>query len=180
MSAWPLRRTYGVRPALELERQAHGNTDPASLSATLELEVPEAAGILIVCDDDDLTRQLNHVLQKEGFIAESVKSVTEGCASARSGRFQVVFSTPAVADGSWRRLADLANYTDLPFVVVLVATNFDLSSWVGALEDGAFDVLDALNELAKAGETARRALWVACLKDAARLHPGVVLPPWVA
>jgi hypothetical protein len=84
-----------------------------------------------------------------------------------------------LADGSWKRLADLANYTDLPFVVVLVATNFDLRTWVGALEDGAFDVLDALDELPKAGETARRALWAAYLKGAARLHPGEVLPPWV-
>ena len=180
MFTWPLRRTHTLGCSLELERQAQNTLDPGTLSATLELEVPDAARILIVCDEDALTGQLKQALQKEGLLSGSVKSMTEGCASVRSGRFQVVFTTPALVDGSWKRLADLANYTDLPFVIVLVATNFDLTEWVGALEDGAFYVLDALDELPKAGETARRALWAAYLKGATPLHPEDALPPWAA
>jgi hypothetical protein len=50
--------------------------------------------------------------------------------------------------------------------VILVATTFDLNEWGQALEDGAFEVLDALHELPNVAEAARRALWAAYLKGA--------------
>jgi hypothetical protein len=73
------------------------------------LRVPDRPHILIVCDHDPDTERLKGVFRKAGLTSESVNNITEGCASARSGRFQVVFSTPVLGDGSWRRLIEVAN-----------------------------------------------------------------------
>jgi DNA-binding NtrC family response regulator len=102
-----------------------------------------------------------------------------GCESAKSGRFQVVISTPVLGDGSWRRLVDIASHYDLGFVVVLVASTFDCNQWAEALENGAFDVLDVLHELPKAAEIAQRAQWAAYLKGAGP-GPEVASPPKAA
>jgi len=130
------------------------------------LKVPDGARILIVCDDDSETERLKTILQKAGIVSEFTRSITAGCEAAKSGRFQVVVSTPLLRDGSWRRLTDIANHYDLGFEVVLWARNFDLAEWVEALKEGAFDVLDALCELPKAVEDIKTALWVAYLKGA--------------
>src|SRR6267378_3463012 len=130
------------------------------------LKVPDGARILIVCDDDSETERLKTILQKAGIASEYTRSITAGCEAAKSGRFQVVVSTPLLRDGSWRRLTDIANHYDLGFEVVLWARNFDLAEWVEALKDGAFDVLDAMCEPPKAAEATRRALWAAYLKGA--------------
>ena len=89
-----------------------------------------------------------------------------GCEFARSGRFQVVVTSPTLRDGSWKRLVDIDSHYRPGFVVVLLGTNFDLNEWGQALEDGAFEVLDAIQELPKVAEVARRALWAAYLKGA--------------
>ena len=60
----------------------------------------------------------------------------------------------------------MATYYNLGFVVILVASKFDLEEWAEALEYGAFDVLDALHELSKVAESAKRAAWAAYLKGA--------------
>jgi DNA-binding NtrC family response regulator len=130
------------------------------------LKVPDGARILIVCDDDSDTERLKSTLQEAGFVAEGAKSITAGCEAAKSGRFQVVVSTPRLRDGSWRRLADIANHYDLGFEVVLWARNFDLTEWAEALKEGAFDVLDALCELPRAVEAVKIALRAAYLKGA--------------
>jgi len=130
------------------------------------LKVPDGARILIVCDDNSDTDRLKTVLQEAGFVSECAKSLTAGCEAAKSGRFQVVVSTPLLRDGSWRRLTDIANHYDLGYEVVLWARNFDLAEWVEALKEGAFDVLDAMCDPQKAGEATRRALWAAYLKGA--------------
>ena len=101
--------------------------------------------------------------------------MTAGCEAAKSGRFQVIVSTPLLRDGSWKRLTDIANHYDLGFEVVLWARNFDLAEWVEALKDGAFDVLDAMCEPPKALEATRRALWAAYLKGAGP-NPRVTSP----
>jgi DNA-binding NtrC family response regulator len=129
-------------------------------------KIPDGARILIVSDDNSDTDRLEAILREEGFISELTKSITAGCEAAKSGRFQVVVSTPQMEDGSWRRLADIANHYDLGFEIVLWARNFDLHEWVAALEEGAFDVLDALCEQPKAIEATKRALWAAYLKGA--------------
>ena len=78
----------------------------------------------------------------------------------------MVVATPLLSDGSWRRLIDVANHYNPDFVVILLARTFDLREWAEALKDGAFDVLDALHELPRAVEVAKRALWAAYLKGA--------------
>lgn len=132
----------------------------------LPLAVPDGAGILIVCDNDSDTERLKTVLREAGFSPEWAKTITAGCEVAKSGRFQVVVSTPLLTDGSWRRLIDIANHYDLGFEVVLWARNFDFSEWAEALREGAFDVLDAAGEQPRAVEATKRALWAAYLKGA--------------
>ncbi len=137
-----------------------------SACSSLIPKVSDEARILIVCDDDSITERLSIAFREAGFTSECARSMTEGCTSARSGRFQVVFTTPVLADGSWRRLVEIAGHYDLGFEVVLAASTFDPNHWAGALEDGAFDVLDALHELPRAAEVAKCALWAAYLKGA--------------
>ena len=149
-----------------LKRQTRTAADKTSLSTSLKPSVPHEARILIVCDDDSIRERLNIVFREAGFISECAKSITAGCESARSGRFQAVVTTPVLSDGSWRRLIDVANHYDLGFKVILLARTFDLSQWAEALNDGAFDILDALSELPKAAEAAKRALWAAYLEGA--------------
>ena len=130
------------------------------------LKIPAGARILIVCDDNSDTDRLKTILQEEGFVWEWTKSITEGCEAAKSGRFQVVVSTPRMRDESWKRLIDIANHYGLCFEVVLWARTFDLLEWTEALKEGAFDVLDAMCEQPKAVEATKRALWEAYLKGA--------------
>jgi DNA-binding NtrC family response regulator len=159
--------------------QTQGANCKISPATNLMLKIPDKARVLIISGDDSITRRLNHVLLEAGFASECANSITAGCKSASSGRFQVVISTPMLADGSWRRLIDIASHYDLSFVVVLVASTFDLNQWAEALEDGAFDVLDVLYELPKAAEATKRALWAAYLKGAGP-SPQVANPPKAA
>jgi DNA-binding NtrC family response regulator len=137
-----------------------------SVCSGLTPKPSEEARILIVCDDDSVTERLSIAFREAGFTWECARSMTAGCASARSGRFPVVFTTPVLRDGSWRRLVEIASQYDLGFEVVLAASTFDPNHWAGAREDGAFDVLDALHELPRAAEVAKCALWAAYLKGA--------------
>src|SRR2546425_5293375 len=105
-------------------------------------KVHAQARILIVCDDDSDAERLKIIFGEAGFISERAKSMTVASESAKSGRFQVVVSTPLLSDGSWRRLIDVANHYNPDFVVILLARTFDLREWAEALKDGAFDVLE--------------------------------------
>src|SRR5260370_20345080 len=86
----------------------------------LPLKVPDGARILIVCDDNSDTDRLKTVLQEAGFVSECAKSITAGCAAAKSGRVQVVVSTPLLKERSWKLLTDIANHYDLGLEVVLL------------------------------------------------------------
>jgi len=127
------------------------------------------ARILIVSDDDSDAEQLKTIFREAGFISERARSMTVASESAKSGRFQVVVATPLLSDGSWRHLVDVASHYNLEFVVILWARSFDLRQWAEALMDGAFDVLDALNDLPKAAEVAKRA-WEAAELKRSRPH----------
>jgi DNA-binding NtrC family response regulator len=140
--------------------------DQTTLPAGLELDGPQEVRILIVSDNDSIAERLARAFSEAGFIWERATSITAGCESARSGRFQVIVTTPLLGDGSWRRLVDIAAHYDFGFVVILVASAFDIQEWAEALEYGAFDVLDALHELPRVGEFAKRAAWAAYLKGA--------------
>jgi DNA-binding NtrC family response regulator len=155
--------------------QTRESTGESKTHSGLPLKVPDGARFLIVCDDNSDTDRLKSVLQEAGFVSECAKSITAGCEAAKSGRFQVIVSTPLLRDGSWKRLTEIANHYDLGFEVVLWARNFDLAEWVEALKDGAFDVLDAMCEPPKAVEATKRALWAAYLKGAGP-NPKVTSP----
>ena len=148
-----------------LTQTREGISESMALSGS-PMKIPDGARILIVSDDNPDTERLNDVLREAGFVSERARSITEGCEAAKSGRFQVVVSTPRMWDGTWRRLIDIANHYDLRFEVVLWARSFDLLEWTEALKDGAFDVLDAMCEQPKAVESTKRALWAAYLKGA--------------
>ena len=133
---------------------------------SLQSKIPVGARILIVCDDDFEGKRLSTLLSEAGFDLERAKSLTAGCEAAKSGQYQVVLSIPQLRDGSWRRLTDIANHYDLQFEVVLWAHNFDLREWAEALENRAFDVLDALYDQPRVVEATKCALWAAYLKGA--------------
>jgi DNA-binding NtrC family response regulator len=136
------------------------------IRSSLQTNFPAGSRILIVSDDDSETRQLRTMLSEGGFAFDCAKSLRAGCEAAKSGQFQVVISTPMLRDGSWRRLVDIANHSDLRFEIVLWARSFDLREWAEALEDGAFDVLDAVYEQSRVVEAVKGALWAAYLKGA--------------
>jgi DNA-binding NtrC family response regulator len=129
-------------------------TEPNSL---LVRSLSNRARILIVCNNEVDADGLRAVLREAGLASQSARTITAACDLARSGGFQVVFCTPYLEDGSWRRLIDLAHYHDLGFEVVLLARTFSDKEWAEALQEGAFDVLDALSDLARAAEVARSA-----------------------
>jgi DNA-binding NtrC family response regulator len=140
--------------------------DKATLSTGQELDASRELRILIISENDSIAERLAVALSEADITWERARSITAGCESAKSGRFQVIVTTPLLADGSWRRLIDIAAHYDAGFVVILVATTFDIQEWTEALEYGAFDVLDALHELPKVAEFAKRAAWAAYLKGA--------------
>jgi DNA-binding NtrC family response regulator len=76
--------------------------------AALTLTVPETARILIVCDNDSDTERLVTAFREAGFTSETANSIAAGCEAAKSGRFQVVFSTSFLGDGSWWRLIEVS------------------------------------------------------------------------
>src|SRR5690242_6248000 len=151
---------------MRLKTQSQQANNKISARSTFVSRVSEKARILIVCDDESITERLNLALREDGFQVKCASSMTAGCTSATSGRFQVIFTVPVLRDGSWRRLADLARDNDQGFVVVLVASDFDFNQCAKALDDGAFDVLDPLRELPKTTAAARCVLWAAYLKGA--------------
>jgi DNA-binding NtrC family response regulator len=143
------------------------------------LKFPDGASVLIVSDDERETEWLKTVLLEAGFVSDSAGSITAGCEAAKSGWFQVVVSRPVLKDGSWRRLTDIAHHCDLGFEVVVLAPEQDFPAAAEALNEGAFDVLDAMSQRPRIVETARRATWAAYLKGAGP-HPRGAAPPKAA
>jgi DNA-binding NtrC family response regulator len=141
--------------------------------------ISEGARVLVVCDDDFEASRLKTLLLDAGIVSHCAKTLTAGCDAAKSGQFQVVVSIPYLRDGSWRRISDIANHYDLRYEVVLWAHNFDLREWAEAMDQGAFDVLDAIHEESRIGEVIKCALWVAYLKGAGP-YPRAISSPKVA
>jgi hypothetical protein len=84
---------------MQIENMTHETNLPAGLT----LRVPDLARVLIVSDNDSDTQRLKTAFREAGLGSESTNSMAAGCGSAKSGRFQVIFSTPLFRDGSWRR-----------------------------------------------------------------------------
>jgi len=138
---------------MQTQNMTHEIKRPAGLTP----RAPDLARVLIVSDNDSETERLKTAFRDEGLTSESANSMTVGCGLAKSGRFQVIFSTPLLGDGSWTRLIEVASQHNLGFEVVLLARTFTFDEWAEALQIGAFDVLDVLCDLPKAAEAARRA-----------------------
>jgi DNA-binding NtrC family response regulator len=151
---------------VNLETQIGNAKDKAAFPPGPKQKGPQEVRILIVSENDSLAERLAKALSEADFIWERARSITAGCESARSGRFQVIVTTPLLGDGSWRRLVDIAGHYNSGFVVILLATTFDLQEWTEALEYGAFDVLDGLHELPRIAEAVTSAAWAAYLKGA--------------
>ena len=134
------------------------------VATEIPMNIPEGAKILIVTEDGSDAEQIRALLRKGGLDAECATDITTGGETVTSGRFQAVISSPRFKDGSWRQLIAIANRYNLHFEVLLWAQNFDLQEWTEALRDGAFDVLDAIRERARAVEATKCALWSAYLK----------------
>jgi DNA-binding NtrC family response regulator len=165
--------------AMDLKSQTQEAIDNSSLSMRSRLMASDEPRILIVCGDNLIAERLNQVLGEAGLSSKCVKTITAGCEFAKTGRFQVVVTTPFLGDGSWRRLVDIATHYDPGFVVVLMASTFDSDQRAEAFEEGVFDVLDALHDLPKVSETAKRALWAAYLKGSGP-DPGKASSPKAA
>jgi PleD family two-component response regulator len=144
------------------------------LHPDLRIDIPGRPRVLIACDDDHDAKRLKPLLSEAGFAVECVRSITAACEAAKSGRFQVVICKPQLRDGSWRRLTELASHYDLSFVVVVWAHTFDLRDWAEALDNGAFDVLDAVYDLPRVVEVVKGASWAAFLLGAAPI-PGTIV-----
>lgn len=149
------------------------------IPSSLLSHIPAGARVLVVSDDDSDARLLRGLLFAGGFESDSADSITAGCDAAKSGLFQVVVSIPQLRDGSWRRLTDIVNHYELHFEIVLWARNFDFLEWAVALEEGAFDVLDAVNERTRVFEAVKCAFWAAYLKGAGP-NPRPIHPPKAA
>jgi DNA-binding NtrC family response regulator len=161
------------------ERQGQDAFARTNVTLHKHLAKPVNPRVLIVSDDDSISKKAEILLLHSGLVSERVKSMKAGCEFAKSGRFQVVLASPVLGDGSWKHLAEIDRRYRPGFVVVLLATNFDLNEWGQALQEGAFEVLDALNELPRVAHVARCALWAAYLKGAG-LRPEVLHPSGVA
>lgn len=127
---------------------------------------PAKPRILVIHDDDVISKALELILCHAGFASARVKSMEAGCELAKSGRFQVIVTKPTLVDGSWKLLMDIDSQYRPGFVIILVASAFDHNECGQALEDGAFDVLAGLHEMSWVAEVARRAFWAAYLKGA--------------
>lgn len=161
-----------------MDLRTEPQTETGSLNPAIGLvpRVPYEGRILIASDHQSVVEQLGRVFQAAGFASDSADTISAASQSVRCSRFQVVFATPSFADGSWRRLVDISSHYDLGFVVVLMTLTADLDVWTRALEDGAFEVLDASHDLSRAPEVARAALWAAYLNGAPSKSSGKLRP----
>lgn len=122
--------------------------------------------ILVVNENDSVPERLAKALPEAEFTLEHAKGIAAGCELARSGRFQIIVTSQTFADGTWRRLVDIATHYNLGFAVIVLATACDMQEWADALECGAVDVLDAFYELPRVAQSIRCAAWAAYLKGA--------------
>lgn len=113
--------------------------------------------ILIATDDDAVAHKLQTLFRAAGLNSVCTRSVAAASYAAKSGQYPVIFTTPSLADGSWRHLLDASIHGRTAPAVVVVAHSFDINEWAETLRYGAFDVLDSILEMARAPEVASRA-----------------------
>jgi DNA-binding NtrC family response regulator len=161
-----------------MDLQTQLQTETGSINSVMGLRPRSSyeGRILVVSDEKLIVQQLDRVFDAAGFTSESTNTIAAASEFVRCSRIQVVFATPSFVDGTWRRLVDISSHYDLHFVVVLMTLTADLDAWTRALDDGAFEVLDASHDLSRAPEVARAALWAAYLNGAPSKSSGKVRP----
>jgi DNA-binding NtrC family response regulator len=112
---------------------------------------------LIVCEDGQIADELLEVLKKADLRSELAMDFRSACKLLKTGNFQVVFTTPGVPGGSWEKLMEFVRGNGETISFVIVARSFDLSDWANCLKNGAFEVLDSMSEISRAGEVAVKA-----------------------
>jgi DNA-binding NtrC family response regulator len=130
------------------------------------LECPLDPQILVISDKNRLTEEVESALFSEGLSTRCATSLREGCKLVATGQFQVVVTARSLFDGTWERLAEMADRYHRRFVIIVVATKLDDGLRSAALEEGVFEVLNASSDLPRLGEAARSALWAAYLEGA--------------
>jgi DNA-binding NtrC family response regulator len=113
--------------------------------------------VLIACEDVQVADELVEVLKSTHLRLERAVNFTSACKLLKTGKFQVVFATPRIPGGSWKKLMDFAYSRGQTVSFVVVARSFDLSDWANCLKNGAFEVLDLVRELSRASDVAMQA-----------------------
>ena len=114
--------------------------------------------VMIACEDGQVAEDLVAVVKRANLRSVWAKDLTSACKLLKTGTFQVIFATPRVSGDSWQRLMDFALSRSQTPSFVIVARSFDLSDWANCLKNGAFEVLDSISEISRAGEVATQAL----------------------
>lgn len=89
---------------------------------------------LVICDDNSALERLKVAVRN--LVSHHSNAGKADCESIMPRGFPAIILTPALADGSWARLVELArHYEDVGFSVVLVASNTEVNRWVETLDD---------------------------------------------
>jgi DNA-binding NtrC family response regulator len=110
--------------------------------------------ILIACENGQIADELAEVLKRAKLRSEQAVDFTSACKLLKTGKFQVVFTTPGIPGGSWEKLMEFGRGSGKTLSFVIVARSFDLSDWAECLKNGAFEVIDSISEISGAGEVA--------------------------
>jgi DNA-binding NtrC family response regulator len=94
---------------------------------------------LLVHDQAVPFEELKTTLQALSFETYSVATCREAWALIAQRPPHLIFTDKAVADGSWVNILDLAESSDVPAGVIVVAAHHDPQLHVSVIERGAFD-----------------------------------------
>jgi DNA-binding NtrC family response regulator len=135
----------------------------STYQSPLRSKAPSASKgrILIACEDGQVAEELVEVLRRANLKSERAMDFTSACKLLKTGKFQVIFTTPGVPGGTWEKLMEFGRGSGKDLSFVVVARSFDLSDWANCLKNGAFEVLDSISEISSAGEVAMNAFLAA-------------------
>jgi len=118
--------------------------------------MPNAARILLIESDDDLSGELITALENEGLKPQAAKNCTQAAALLRSLRFDAIVSEVRLPDGDVERI-----YRDsLPFLgstpIIFTAGSSDVDQAVRLVKNGAADFLQKPYDIAALVAALRR------------------------
>ena len=127
--------------------------------------------VLIVSEDGQVADELLTVLKRANLRSERARDFTSACKLLKTGKFQVIFATPRIPGGSWEKLRAFVESRGQALSFVIVARSYDLSDWGNCLKNGAFEVLDSISEISRAGDVAMQAFtaeWTIAKQESAQ------------